>query len=65
MLMLANTCPECNGDLLYEVSTKHFICRNCGLYVTREQLDDIRDRLRPRRKSSKEAEYLEWWMSKK
>ncbi|MCS6767960.1 MAG: hypothetical protein RMJ59_05465 [Candidatus Nitrosocaldus sp.] len=61
-----NTCPECNGNLLYEVSTKHFICKNCGLYVTREQLDDIRDRLRPqRRKGSRESEYLEWWMSKK
>ncbi len=65
MLSLTNTCPECNGSLLYEVSTKHFICKNCGLYVTREQLDDIRDRLRPRKKGSKESEYLEWWMSKK
>ncbi len=59
-----NVCPECNGELLYEVSTKHFICKKCGLYATREQLHDIKDRLRPQRKRSKESEYLEWWMNR-
>lgn len=59
-----NVCPECNGELLYEVSTKHFICKKCGLYATREQLYDIKDRLRPQRKRSKESEYLEWWMNR-
>jgi transcription initiation factor TFIIIB Brf1 subunit/transcription initiation factor TFIIB len=61
---LDNVCPECNGELLYEVSTKHFICKKCGLYATREQLYDIKDRLRPQRKRSKESEYLEWWMNR-
>jgi hypothetical protein len=62
--MLGNRCPECNGELLYEVNTKHFICNKCGLYATREQLDDLKDRLRPQKKRSKESEYFEWWMSK-
>jgi len=34
-------------------STKHFICKRCGLYATRELISDIRDRLN-RRESTKE-----------
>ena len=26
-----------------DTSTKHFICKRCGLYATREQVSDIRD----------------------
>ncbi len=63
--MLDYICPECNGKLIYEVSTKHFICNKCGLYATREQLYDLKDRLKPqKKKASKESEYFEWWMSK-
>jgi len=48
-------------------STKHFICKRCGLYATREQISDIRDRLN-RRESTKEDrqyDYLEWWQKSK
>ena len=48
-------------------STKHFICKRCGLYATREQVSDIRHRLN-RRESTKEDrqyDYLEWWQKSK
>jgi hypothetical protein len=25
----------------FDISTKHFICKKCGLYATREQISDI------------------------
>jgi len=60
-----NSCPECGGELHYEPNTKHFICKKCGLYVTREQIYDIKDKQRPEKKKSRQDEYLEWWLSKK
>lgn len=62
---MVKECPECKGDMHYEPSTKHFICKKCGLYATREQIYDILDRKRGERKRSKEAEYLDWWLSSK
>ncbi len=59
------TCPECNESMYYEASTKHFICKKCGLYVTREEIYEILDKKKGSKKRSKESEYLEWWLSKK
>src|SRR3989304_4524123 len=47
----------------FDISTKHFICKKCGLYATREQISDIKDRLN-RRESTREDrqyDYLDWW----
>ncbi|HLE34906.1 MAG TPA: TFIIB-type zinc ribbon-containing protein [Nitrososphaerales archaeon] len=63
--MTTTSCPECGGELHYEPDTKKFACKKCGLYVTREQIDDIKDKLRPQKKKSREDEYLEWWQSSK
>ena len=48
-------------------STKHFICKRCGLYATREQISDIRARLNQREftKEDKQYDYLEWWQKSK
>jgi len=48
-------------------STKHFVCKRCGLYATREQIADIRDRLNQREftKEDKQYDYLEWWQKSK
>ena len=29
----------------FDPVTKHFICKRCGLYATREQVGDIRERI--------------------
>ena len=48
-------------------STKHFICKRCGLYATREQISDIRQNLNQREftKEDKQYDYLEWWQKSK
>ena len=38
-------------------STKHFICKRCGLYATREQISDIRDRLNRRESTKEDKQY--------
>lgn len=47
--------------------TKHFICKKCGLYATREQVSDIRERLNQREASreDRQYDYLEWWQKSK
>jgi len=55
----------------YVVSTKHYICKSCGLSVTQQELLDYREKLVFPVESSEEAkerrkkEYLKWWLSKK
>ena len=48
-------------------STKHFICKRCGLYATREQISDIRYKLnqKERTRDDKHDDYLEWWSKSK
>lgn len=63
-------CPECGGELFYDSPTKRYGCKSCGLYVTREQISDIRAQVRNeqdelKRKRREQSEYLEWWLSAK
>jgi len=48
-------------------ATKHFICKRCGLYATREQVSDIKYRLNQKEKTreDKQDDYLEWWQKSK
>ena len=48
-------------------STKHFICKRCGLYATREQVSDIRYKLnqKERTREDKQDDYIEWWQKSK
>ncbi len=51
----------------FDPSTKHFICKKCGLYATREQVSDIRDRLNQREftREDRQYDYLDWWQKSK
>ena len=50
-----------------DTRTKHFICKRCGLYATREQVGDIRARLNQRTytKEDRQYDYQEWWSKSK
>ena len=50
-----------------DTRTKHFICKRCGLYATREQVGDIRARLNQRAytKEDRQYDYQEWWSKSK
>lgn len=58
-------CPECGGKMIYRRDAKMYTCTNCGLMLTREELDERRkkaaENLREE-KRSKAVEYLEWWL---
>jgi len=64
-------CPECGGEMQYIYTMKRYVCRSCGLSVTRQELFELRQKLRPRFESEEEQrkrerkEYLKWWLSKK
>ncbi|MCL2134606.1 MAG: hypothetical protein FWH37_03510 [Candidatus Bathyarchaeota archaeon] len=55
----------------YIVVSKLYICKSCGLSVTGQELDDLREQNRPNDESEDEIrenrrkEYLKWYLSKK
>ena len=58
---------EIDFPMKLDTSTKHFICKRCGLYATREQVSDIRYNL-SRKESThadKQYDYLDWWQKSK
>ena len=63
--------PECGGEMQYMLSTKHYVCKSCGLSVTQQELMELREKLRPNLESKEEEqerkkkEYLKWYLSKK
>ena len=50
-----------------EKNRRHFVCKRCGLYATREEISDIRYRLnqKERTRDDKHDDYLEWWSKSK
>jgi len=63
-------CPECGGEMQYIIATKHYVCKSCGLSVTRQELMELREKLRPPievedEREKRRKEYLKWWLSKK
>ncbi len=58
---------EIEIPMKFDVSTKHFVCRRCGLYATREQVSDIRYKLnqRVRTREDRQDDYLNWWQKSK
>ncbi|MHB8567467.1 MAG: hypothetical protein ACYC7D_09500 [Nitrososphaerales archaeon] len=64
------SCPECAATLFYDSPSRRYVCKGCGLYVTKDELVNIRDRQRKdldenRKKKNQQSEYLEWWLSSK
>ena len=51
----------------FDPITKHYICKRCGLYATREQVGDIREKVNRRdpTKEDKHYDYLDWWQKSK
>jgi hypothetical protein len=55
--------------MIFDMPTKRFGCKHCGLFLTRDQLSDIRYKQRTpiederRKKSRQQSDYLEWWLS--
>jgi hypothetical protein len=57
--------------MMYDMPTKRFGCKNCGAFLTRDQLSDLRTKQKApvederRKRSRQQADYLEWWLSGK
>lgn len=65
--MSSNFCPECGGVLFYDNISRRYVCKSCGLYATREEISDIKERMkdeeiREKKKKREYKEYLEWWL---
>jgi tRNA(Ile2) C34 agmatinyltransferase TiaS len=64
-------CPECGGEMQYMIATKHNVCKSCGLSVTQQELEELREKNRPNldteenEQERRRKEYLKWWLSKK
>lgn len=64
-------CPECGGEMFYDMSNRRYACRKCGIYITREELSELRYKMKQpvedtkRKKLKEQSDYLEWWLSSK
>ena len=64
-------CPECGGELHYDPATKRYSCKSCGLFVSYQELMELKDRLKPNfeneqdKRRKKRKDYLDWWFSDK
>jgi DNA-directed RNA polymerase subunit M/transcription elongation factor TFIIS len=65
---LVKFCPECGGELKMDSSTKNFICKSCGLYASRDKIEELKDKSQINSSDSKKRmhdDYLDWWQSSK
>jgi len=67
---LTTYCPECGGEMSYDLSTKHYTCRSCGLTLAFHEILEAKERNLPtgdaeERRRRERQDYLKWWLSKK
>lgn len=64
-------CPECGGEMLYMSRVKQYVCKDCGLSLTLQEIIEIKEKSRGSQESDEDEkrkirkEYLAWWLSKK
>jgi hypothetical protein len=57
--------------MVFDAINKRFSCKSCGLFLTREQLSELRFKLRnsagddSRTRQRQQADYLDWWLKDK
>jgi DNA-directed RNA polymerase subunit RPC12/RpoP len=61
-------CSECGGDLAYDSSLRHYVCKSCGLTFTLQDLIKEKEKMLEAREAGEEQrkrrqkEYLKWWL---
>lgn len=63
-------CPECDGIMNFDYMTRKMACKNCGLFTSRDELVNLRDKIRDKQYDERESpkrgsDYLQWWLSDK
>ncbi|MEO0251885.1 MAG: hypothetical protein ABIM44_06560 [candidate division WOR-3 bacterium] len=57
--------------MLYISRVKQYVCKDCGLSLTLQEIIEIREKSKSSHESNEDEkrkirkEYLEWWLSKK
>jgi len=66
-VIITARCPECGGDFRYDRQAQRYICRDCGLTMTREEFNESYKRKTEKtdERNSSRRDYLKWWLSKK
>ena len=69
--MPTTKCPECEHDMNFDYSTRKMACKICGLFTSRDELVNLRDKIRDKKyddydkNSQRGNDYLQWWLSDK
>ncbi len=59
-------CPNCGGEMKYERRIRLYVCKGCGLSLSRMELDALRDKKFDKYDERDIIdEYYEWWTSRK
>lgn len=68
MVKMKTFCPECGGEMSYDLSVKLYTCKSCGLTLNYHELLEAKNKATPDledEKKRQKKEYLKWWLSKK
>ena len=54
----------------FDYSTRKMACKSCGLFLSRDELVNLRDKIKDKRydeedNSQRGSDYLNWWLSDK
>ncbi len=59
-------CPSCASEMKFDRKIRMFVCKNCGLSLSRFELDLLRDKKYDEyERADIVDEYYEWWQSRK
>ncbi|MCS7140393.1 MAG: hypothetical protein N3F04_04790 [Candidatus Nezhaarchaeota archaeon] len=65
-MVITVNCPECGGDFRYDRHMQRYVCRDCGLTMSRDEFyKSHKEREKVSKEDSVRRDYLKWWLSKK
>jgi transcription initiation factor TFIIIB Brf1 subunit/transcription initiation factor TFIIB len=67
-MWMTNYCPECGGEMTYDLNMKLYTCKSCGITLSYQELLEAKNKnihFFDDEKKRERKEYLKWWLSKK
>lgn len=59
-------CPSCGFEMKFDRKIRLFVCKNCGLSLSRFELNELRDKKYDNyERTDVVDEYYKWWHNRK
>lgn len=57
-------CPSCGDEMRFDKKIMRYVCKGCGLTVSRYELDLMKEKMFEEKEVDITEEYYRWWINR-